>query len=233
MFTFGNNPIHTLNRSFFLYSKTFHILFFYENTKLLPSPGGIYALVSKTTVFSEFRIFPDLLAKNHFEVLDKGYKINFALPENVQNTLEKYDTCYHGTSIEVIESIVTDGLLKPGLLTVSGQVIVPPPEHIGRDVNTHGISNFADAIFLSPSLRYCLMPAYSIAFHNNQNRTWYLPVLECLVEKGKYRVLPYTCPEYVPKSNENPNEIEWRVEDPDAVKIKCLHLFEAMTAFFR
>jgi len=133
--------------------------------------------------------------------------------------------------MDLIESIVTDGLLKPGMINVKGTKIVPPPDHFDRNAKVCNIENFADAIFLSPSFKYCCLDAYAKPFEYRNNQ--YIPILECLVEKGKFKELPLTTEAYKQMlgSNENPDKIEWRIEDPRAVHVVCLHLCEQVSVF--
>jgi len=140
-------------------------------------------------------------------------------------------TGYHGTSLHLIESIVTDGLLKPGTINVKGNEIKIPPDHIHRNAIVNNINNFAEAVFLSPSFLYCTLTAYAKPFVYKNAQ--YLPILECFVEKGKYQELPLTTETYrkMLQPGEDANKIEWRIEDPGAVHVYCLHLCEQFSVY--
>jgi len=49
-------------------------------------------------------------------------------------------------------------------------------------------------------------------------------VLEVLVEKGKYQKFPPTTTGFALSQGDDPNAMEYRVEDPDIIHVKCLHI---------
>jgi ankyrin repeat protein len=140
--------------------------------------------------------------------------------------LQEYDTikfperAYHGTNISVIRSILTDGLVLPGTVVGAGKRISPPKNHIARGRKAFEIDDFADAIFLSPSLYYSSDPVYAIAFPYNDQQL--LPVLECSVQTNGYHSFPSTVRTYTAHPGDDMKAIEWRVSDPEKVVINTV-----------
>jgi len=195
----------------------------------------------KTIILQEgLYLFNELLAKNWIDTSDpEDIKIYFKLPDNVEACPEKYFTGYHGTCLEFIESIVTNGLLKPKSITGTGQTIEILQGHIldGKFSPldwVKAIENFPTAIFLSPSFRYSALEVYAKPFSfpnvykNETESKHHNAILECLVEEGpgpgRYQMHPATTLTYKPRDGENPKELEIRVESPHLVHIKCLHI---------
>jgi len=114
-------------------------------------------------------------------------------------------------------------------------VVVPLSGHISQGVVKFDIENFSDAIFLSPSIYYASLDIYAKAcfYKRNQDPGWYLPVLECFVEKTGIQKVPKTTLTYKCKLDlgEMEDEMEWRVEDPKMVHVKCLRLRRNENAF--
>eukprot|EP01124_Arcella_intermedia_P031172 TRINITY_DN6977_c0_g1_i10.p1 TRINITY_DN6977_c0_g1~~TRINITY_DN6977_c0_g1_i10.p1 ORF type:complete len:802 (-),score=123.03 TRINITY_DN6977_c0_g1_i10:405-2810(-) len=101
---------------------------------VLPLAEGIYSVVWKVEVcrgkynnevLFTLSLFDDLISKIETipapleDGLD-GRCVHLRLPDHIK--LEEYDIGYHGTRIEAIESIVIDGLVKPGTITATGKV---------------------------------------------------------------------------------------------------------------
>jgi hypothetical protein len=140
--------------------------------------------------------------------------------------LQEHDTvnfpekAYHGTNISVVRSILADGLVIPGTVVGVGKRIAPPKNHIARGRKAFKVDDFADAIFLSPSVHYSSDPAYAVAFPYNDRQL--LPVLECSVKTNGYQVYPCTVPTYTPHSSDDTKAIEWRVQDPGNVVVNAV-----------
>ncbi|CAF0937556.1 unnamed protein product [Rotaria sordida] len=126
-------------------------------------------------------------------------------------------TAYHGTSIGVIRSILMDGLVMANTVVSSGIRVCPPKNHIARGVEAFGIKDFANAIFVSPSIHYCSDPVYAVSFSNNDQLT--IVVLECRVKKGAFDAFKSTVPTYVAKPGDNLDAIEWRITSPACIQI--------------
>ncbi|CAF1184231.1 unnamed protein product [Rotaria sordida] len=130
------------------------------------------------------------------------------------------DIAYHGTNISVVRSILVDGLVVPGTIVSDGKRVTRRNNHIRRSREAFNIANFADAIFLSPSVHYSSDPTYAVAFPYGDQQL--LPVLECSVKKNGYSHFPCTVPKYTPHSDDNMQAIEWRILDPENIAINAV-----------
>jgi hypothetical protein len=113
-----------------------------------------------------------------------------------------------------------DGLVVPGTLVSSGIRISPPPAHIPRGRAAFGVSDFADAIFLSPSIHYSLDTAYAKPFEKDDDIVQV--ILECSVKNNGYSVNSCTVPTYHAHPGDDLTTIEWRVRDPTQVEINSV-----------
>jgi hypothetical protein len=127
---------------------------------------------------------------------------------------------YHGTRIDVVKSILTDGLVLPGTLVANGIRVRPPAHHIPLYTNVNNISNFAGAIFVSPSFYYSSNPIYVTSFEYEGKRL--LPVLKCSVKADSYTTHTGTLPNYTPNPNDDINTIEWRINDSRDIEINAI-----------
>ncbi|CAF3682849.1 unnamed protein product [Rotaria sp. Silwood1] len=123
---------------------------------------------------------------------------------------------YHGTDIKVIASILMDGLVMASTVVSSGYRVCPPPNHISRQVELFGIKDFANGIFVTPSIHYCSDPAYAVTFTHNDERL--IVVLECAV-KNTFGRFPSTVPTYTAHEGDNLKEIEWRLTNTADIEI--------------
>ncbi|CAF2059974.1 unnamed protein product [Rotaria magnacalcarata] len=127
---------------------------------------------------------------------------------------------YHGTTINVIQSILNDGLVLPGTVTTNGKRINPPKSHIAREKTAFGVSDFASAIFLSPSVYYSADPTYAKTFSYGDRIL--VPVLECSVKSQCYSTNRCTVPTYRKHKGDDMETIEWRVKDPQNIEINAI-----------
>ena len=89
------------------------------------------------------------------------------------NTIRKeWKLTWHGTQFKNVESILEHGLLPAG-----SPGIKPPPGHFHLEQTYFGISNWAAAIFVSPSILYSAHAAYSERIMS-ANEQW------CVLIKG-------------------------------------------------
>jgi hypothetical protein len=86
--------------------------------------------------------------------------------------------------------------------------------------NVNNISNFAGAIFVSPSFYYSSDPVYATSFEYEGKRL--SPVLECSVRTGSYTTHKGTLPRYNPHPTEDMNTIEWRINDSRDIEINAI-----------
>lgn len=178
---------------------------FFRHVDIIPSLLSLPA-----DMFLEMMIGQPLITRND-PLPCKYLKIRERNPNSFQLT------AYHGTRLDVVQSILLDGLVVPGTVVVKGMRVKPPPTHIPLYMNANNMPNFAGAIFVSPSIHYSIDPVYSTSFLYENKRL--LPVIECSVKDGSYGTFRSTLPQYVPHPSDNINTIEWRTEDPNNLQI--------------
>ena len=130
------------------------------------------------------------------------------------------EKAYHGTNLSVVQSILRDGLVMPGTVVSVGKRISPPKNHIPRGRAAFGLKDFADAVFLSPSVHYSSDLAYAVPFSHGDQQI--LPVLECSVQAKSYGVYKSTVPTYAAHPGDDMEAIEWRISDPERVVINAV-----------
>ena len=84
----------------------------------------------------------------------------------MRKNYRSYTDAFHGTSFHSLLSIAKHGLYPSGSST-GYEMIVPVAGHIKRGVTVHGIKNWSDAIFVSPSVYYAGHPVYAKVMVNN------------------------------------------------------------------
>ena len=133
--------------------------------------------------------------------LPKEYKL-----EEVEN---KWLTAWHGTNSNVLESIAEIGLKPAGGMDKKGKEIQVCVSHIARQTPVDEIKDWANGIFVSPSIFYCCHDAYAkeICCNNEQ----YKVLVEVRVKPNSYMEHKSTCPSYKPKVGE-PTMLEYRIE---------------------
>jgi hypothetical protein len=61
-------------------------------------------------------------------------------------------TSYHETNINIVQSILFDGLVAPGTVVSTRTHVCPSSSHFARDREYFDVSDFTDAIFLNPNV---------------------------------------------------------------------------------
>lgn len=178
----------------------------------LPSPNITYKAIRIAIPVPQLPIL-DCIHNNFYHENAGNMRISIACPLEFDNT---WITCYHGTNILNVPSILHDGLVMPNTFTSSDRFIAPPRNHIALAATCFGIQNFANAIFVSPSIAYASSRAYAEPFKVNENT--YLPILEVKVKKGKYSEHPSTTSSYKPDP-QDPVNVEYRITDRNYVHI--------------
>lgn len=137
----------------------------------------------------------------HLINLPKEYK----LEEAESNWL----IAWHGTNFNVLESIAEIGLKPAGGMNKKGEEIQVCISHIKRTKTVDKIKDWANGIFVSPSIFYCCYDAYAkeICCNNEQ----YKVLVEVRLKPNSYLEHKSTCPRYKPKKNE-PEMLEYRIE---------------------
>lgn len=208
----GNEILHRF--SLYFYCNLSFSWYSYDDFKL-PSPNINYGLIDKKPVIPgvDLHIPFDIIKKVVSDAETGAYHIYLIVPPD----LEYQEKAFHGTNLEAIDSILYDGLVSPGTFTSSGKIITPPSNHFSREVTFGGFTDWANAIFVSPSLGYASHLCYAARFPlNNQN---YYPILECRVRKNSYTTCGSTVKNFTPEPDQNPEELEWRIPESKNVYV--------------
>ena len=102
----------------------------------------------------------------------------------------------------------------PGTKITDNTIISPQQNHIQLDTTVFGIHDFANGIFVSPSIAYSSEPAYAeeIISHG----TSWLCLVEVRVKNGAFTKITSTCDrKKVPKGE--PLDVEYRVEKSESL----------------
>lgn len=141
-----------------------------------------------------------------------------------QDVKEFPHTAYHGTEIDVIRSILMDGFVMPSTVVSNGFRVCPPDNHIARGTSNFGIEDFANAIFISPSIHYCSDSVYAKTFQVGDEIL--IPIIECAVKKNRYGAFPSTVRGYKPHPTDDLEKIEWRLDNPGDIQITAILFIE-------
>ena len=134
--------------------------------------------------------------------------INLSKEYKLEEVERKWLTAWHGTNYKVLESLAEIGLKPAGGVNKKGEEIQVCISHIGRDRTVDEIKDWANGIFVSPSIFYCCHDAYAkeICCNNEQ----YEVLVEVKVKPNSYKEHKSTCPSYKPKKDE-PVMLEYRI----------------------
>lgn len=117
------------------------------------------------------------------------------------------NTCvaYHGVRLNSLPSILRDGFKLPSESTGVKKFVIRCP-------TIFDISNFANAIFVSPSIKYASFYGINKGKYNHKNIQ--IIVLQCRVKPNSYTVHPNTTYYDVNDPHYNNDIIEWRIANP-------------------
>ena len=135
--------------------------------------------------------------------------INLPNEYKLEEVESEWLTAWHGTNFGVLESIAEIGLKPAGGLNKKGEEIEVCFSHIQRDRTVDKIKDWANGIFVSPSIFYCSYDAYAkeICCDNEL----YKVLVEVRVKPNSFKEHKSTCPKYKPKNGE-PKMLEYRIE---------------------
>jgi hypothetical protein len=191
------------------------------------------------------KIYKSLLSKNiakKIVPISKYYQDNIVAKKillNFNNLPKQYNssevekewiTAWHGTKFTNLKSIAEVGLKPPGVKLDNGNEIQIPVNHIQRNINYESFPDWANGIFVSPSIFYAAHPAYSkeISFKNEQ---WKV-LVEVRVKPNSYYETGSTCDDYKPKKNE-PENLEYRIDAKDEKDVQVYSLTFVKSKFFK
>ena len=138
-------------------------------------------------------------------------------------------TAWHGTNMTCLESIAEIGLKPAGGKSKSGNEIKVCISHIARNKIVDNIPDWANGIFVSPSIFYSGYPTYAkeIAINNETFRV----LVEVIVKPKSYYERGSTCPKYIPKKDE-PKMLEYRIDAKNEKDVQVVSLTFIKNEFF-
>ena len=178
------------------------------------------------------------IAKKLFEISYNGNIIAKKILCTLHNLPEQYKsanientwiTAWHGTNFSYLESIAEIGLKPPGELLKNGEENKVQISHIKRNKTVNNIKDWANAIFVSPSIFYCAHPAYAKEISSNNDQ--YKVLVEVRVKPFVYYQGESTCKSYKPKIGE-PKKLEYRIEPKNEKNVQVFSLTFVKNEFF-
>ena len=109
----------------------------------------------------------------------------------------------------------------PGALLINGEENQVQFSHIQRNVPVNNISDWANAIFVSPSIFYSAHSAYAKEISSNNDQ--YKVLVEVRVKPFSYYQGKSTCKNYIPKIGE-PKKLEYRIEPINEKNVQVFSL---------
>ena len=178
------------------------------------------------------------IAKSLIPITQKGNPIakkiicklnNLQQDDNISGVDSEWIPAWHGTNFTCLESIAEIGLKPAGGKLKNGDEIQVCISHIGRDKTIDKIPDWANGIFVSPSIFYCGYPAYAkeIACNNEIYRV----LVEVRVKPKSYYERESTCPKYIPKNGE-PKNLEYRIDAKNENDVRVVSLTFVKNEFF-
>jgi len=138
-------------------------------------------------------------------------------------------TAWHGTNFKNLESIVEVGLKPAGGKLKNGKEIHVHASHIARVKTFNEIHDWANGIFVSPSIFYSASPAYAKEI-SCDNEQWKV-LVEVRVKPNSYYEGKSTYSKYAPKNGE-PEILEYRIEPKNENDVQVYSLTFVKKEFF-
>lgn len=154
------------------------------------------------------------------KIYDKNQKIIgkriLKLDKDLDFSKLNWIKAYHGTKYNYLESIITNGLKKPGEIIFDDKKVKPRKGHIDFGKTMNNIKNWAKAIFVSPSIYYSSCPCYSEKIKSN-GKKWRV-LVEVKVKPGSFECCDSTICNYHFLENE-PEKVEYRIDEKENVYV--------------
>lgn len=182
-----------------------------------------YTKTIKSLIYESFndkilKLYHNLYSKNkvsNYVPIKKDGKIICIklVCKNEYNSLnnEQYKVVWHGTKFKNLESIVINGLKPSGTKMSNGTIITPPSNHIALGETYDGFTNWAKAVFVSPSCIYSSLDVYAEKINSYQKK--WACLLEGRVKNGAFTMHRATSQKRLIPGE--PSLIEYRVVIPD------------------
>ena len=163
----------------------------------------------------------NVVDKNGVEIARKivrNYQVTGSMTRREwEEKLCNWESCWHGTRSQYLESILRHGLLPSGS-KIGGHTILPPNGHIQLGRDCLGEKNWAAAIFVSPSVLYASDECYSELLMSAGTR-WRV-VVRVRVEQCSYSEHSSTLISKNSPVNGEPENSEYRIESTEEDKIR-------------
>ena len=129
---------------------------------------------------------------NKYQKKDEFIAIKFIpcyhllLPDAFYTVWKKWIPAWHGTKFENVESILRNGLKEAGSRIIDGEMITPKDNHIQFGVKVNNVNNWANAIFVSPSIFYSTHPIYAERINSKFFGNSWAVLIETRLKPGTY-----------------------------------------------
>ena len=157
------------------------------------------------------------------KIYDKNQKIIgkriLKLEKDLDFSKLNWIKAYHGTKYNYLESIITNGLKKPGEIIFNDKKVKPRKGHIDFGKTVYNIKNWAKAIFVSPSIYYSSCPCYSEKIKSN-GKKWRV-LVEVKVKPDSFECYDSTIGNYHFLKNE-PEKVEYRIDEKENVYVYAI-----------
>ena len=154
------------------------------------------------------------------KIYDKNQKIIgkriLKLDKDLDFSKLNWIKAYHGTKYNYLESIITNGLKKPGEIIFDDKKVKPRKGHIDFGKTVYNVKNWAKAIFVSPSIYYSSCPCYSEKIKSN-GKKWRV-LVEVKVKPDSFECYDSTIGNYHFLENE-PEKVEYRIDEKENVYV--------------
>jgi len=157
-------------------------------------------------------------------------KLNNLPKEYKPQEIDDWITAWHGTNFQNLESIVEIGLKPAGEILNDGKEIQVCASHIDRVLTVDDIHDWANGIFVSPSIFYSANPAYAKDISCNNN-PWKV-LVEVRVKPHSYYERESTCPQHAPLKGE-PKKVEYRIAPENKSDVQVYSLTFVKKEFFK
>jgi hypothetical protein len=94
------------------------------------------------------------------------------LPQEICLQIREWPSGWHGTPLHSALSIMQYGLRAPGTVLPHGRVIRVSPDHVQTGIFHNGVENWAQGIFLAPSITYASMDSFTSPGANIEAQKW-------------------------------------------------------------
>ena len=156
--------------------------------------------------------------------------INLPPKYKIEEVENEWEIAWHGTKFSVLESIAKIGLQPAGGILENGEEIKVCTNHIDRDEDLDDIPDWANGIFVSPSIFYSAYEAYAKEICCN-NEQWKV-LVEVRVKPNSYYERESTCPKYKPKIFE-PEKLEFRIPADQEKDVQVFSFTFIKNVFFK